>query len=327
MTEKLKQPRWIIREADYDDLLDIRTMHAKSWLETYPDEENGVSEDWVRERVSAWTTPDGIQKSREHFKDIFGNPDHFYRIAEKDGEIVGLVHGSQSDGLQNLEALYVDKSEHGKGLAQDLMGLVDEWFDDTLPVKLGVASYNDRAIRFYEKYGFKIIPDSKSMYADKIPIVDMIRPGEGQKYPNLNPKLEIKDSPVEGKSIFAKVPIKKGEKITININPEPVEVFEFTDEKFDKFRQDCIQKGLQWDSVSLGNGKHRAAIAEREKNPENYGNHSCDPSLSKEYVTLRDIKPGDELTVDYSEFSDKDWEMKCHCGSKNCKGTVKGRVE
>ena len=89
------------------------------------------------------------------FKDIFGNPDHFYRIAEKDGEIVGLVHGSQSDGLQNLEALYVDKSEHGKGLAQDLMGLVDEWFDDTLPVKLGVASYNDRAIRFYEKYGFR----------------------------------------------------------------------------------------------------------------------------------------------------------------------------
>lgn len=145
-------------------------------------------------------------------------------------------------------------------------------------------------------------------------------------YPGLNPDLEIKDSPVQGKGIFTKVPIKKGEPIQVNIDPQPVEVHEFTDEEFDQFRTECIKNGLEWDSISLGNGMHRAAIADRDSNPENYGNHSCDPNLNVEHVALRDIDVGEELTVDYAQFSDVNWSMECHCGSKTCKGIVKGKV-
>ena len=224
-----------------------------------------------------------------------------------------------------LGDVYVLPEFQGEGLGKWLIEVVVN-HPDLQGFRRWILATRD-AHMLYEKYGFKIIPDSKSMYADKIPIVDMIRPGEGQKYPNLNPRLEIKDSPVEGRGIFTKVPFKKGVKIVINIDPQPIEVYEFTDEEFDKFRQDCIKKGLQWDSVSIGDGKHRAAIAAREKNPENYGNHSCDPNLSADHVALRDIESDEELTVDYAEFSDVNWSMECHCGSKNCEGTVKGKVE
>jgi SET domain-containing protein len=63
-----------------------------------------------------------------------------------------------------------------------------------------------------------------------------------------------------------------------------------------------------------------------EIEPENEGNHSCDPNLDKNHIALRDIDAGEELTVDYAQFSDKDWSMDCNCGAKSCKGIVEGSV-
>lgn len=166
-----------IREASQGDILQIRTMHARSWLVAYPNDEFGVSEDWVKERVAGWTTEEGIKKSREHFRGIFGNPEHFYRIAELGGEVVGLVHAMTGDSKQQLAALYVDESQYGNGLAQKLMDLALGWFDPARPIGLEVASYNARAIRFYEKYDFQIEDGSEHSFAEKIPVVNMIRKG------------------------------------------------------------------------------------------------------------------------------------------------------
>lgn len=179
--EILKPDSAIIREASEDDTLNIRTMHARSWLAAYPNDEFGVSEEWVSERVSKWTTKEGLQRAKEHFNGIFGDPDHFYRIAELEGEIVGLIHAINEGDKQHLAALYVDKSQYGNGLAQQLMDLVIDWLDPTKPVDLEVAVYNARAIRFYEKYGFKIQDGSEHLFAEKIPVVTMIRKGENDE--------------------------------------------------------------------------------------------------------------------------------------------------
>lgn len=57
-------------------------------------------------------------------------------------------------------------------------------------------------------------------------------------------------------------------------------------------------------------------------------NHSCDPNLYSWnfkghilYMSLRDIHPGEELTVDY-RFSDKIEAVPCRCGSARCRGTI-----
>jgi SET domain-containing protein len=59
-----------------------------------------------------------------------------------------------------------------------------------------------------------------------------------------------------------------------------------------------------------------------------YINHSCQPNLASRivkghilYVSLRDIKRGEELTVDY-RFDKKVERVNCKCGAPGCRGTI-----
>ena len=60
-------------------------------------------------------------------------------------------------------------------------------------------------------------------------------------------------------------------------------------------------------------------------------NHSCDPNAYVEDYLMsrasRDIKKGEEITVDYGTFIDhtKTILEKCKCGSKDCRGIITGR--
>jgi uncharacterized protein len=60
-------------------------------------------------------------------------------------------------------------------------------------------------------------------------------------------------------------------------------------------------------------------------------NHSCEPNLVSRvmkghilYMSLRAIKPGEELTIDYN-FSDDPEKTQCQCGAKSCRGTIEKR--
>jgi SET domain-containing protein len=57
-------------------------------------------------------------------------------------------------------------------------------------------------------------------------------------------------------------------------------------------------------------------------------NHSCEPNLISRvmkghvlYISLRAIKPGEELTVSYN-FSKDIERTDCSCGAKNCRGRI-----
>lgn len=322
MSEQLNQP-FTIERMQPEDVEAVTEMRLQSWLDTYVNEAAGVTRAWIEARNEKQRSPEAMARRIKQMEDFGAG-----WVAKVGGAIVGSTTPYKDQyGIHHVGSLYVAKEHHGTGVGAALMQKIIEWSDSTQPLVLSVVSYNDRAKAFYKKWGFQEIAGSENLFDNVIPEIDMVRPGDNQQQPNLHPKLEIKDSAVEGKGIFTKVPIKKGEKLIINIDPQPVEVHEFTDEEFEKFRKDCIEKGLQWDSISLGGGMHRAAISDRDSNPENYGNHSCDPNLSAEHVALRDIQPGEELTVDYAQFSDVNWSMECHCGSKNCRGIVKGKVE
>ncbi len=67
----------------------------------------------------------------------------------------------------------------------------------------------------------------------------------------INPDIEIKDSPIQGKGLFAKVPIKKGTAIWICKGEEPYEEKVYTDEEFKKFTAWCIKNGKEWDAVAM----------------------------------------------------------------------------
>lgn len=176
--EKESKPKFIVRDTTFEDIRPLREMHARSWLATYPNEEEGVPLEWVKEVTDGWLTEEGIISSREHFKDKLGNPDHYHKVAiDIDGEVVGFIHGSRIDGRQRLEGLYLDAKAQGTGLAQEMTNDLMEWFDSTSNIELEVIDYNERAKRFYRKYGFEELPEKNELFKDKIPNVTMIRKG------------------------------------------------------------------------------------------------------------------------------------------------------
>lgn len=42
------------------------------------------------------------------------------------------------------------------------------------------------------------------------------------------------------------------------------------------------------------------------------------------FVAIRDIFPGEELTVDYAFIDNEDYSFECHCGSPLCRHIVTG---
>jgi len=62
--------------------------------------------------------------------------------------------------------------------------------------------------------------------------------------------------------------------------------------------------------------------------PFKFLNHSCDPTCGikgkKCLISLKDLKVGDEITIDYSTVEgNPHWQMNCSCGSNNCRGIIK----
>jgi hypothetical protein len=61
--------------------------------------------------------------------------------------------------------------------------------------------------------------------------------------------------------------------------------------------------------------------------------HSCEPDCrldmaQSELVALRDIRPGDLLTIDYAETEDVLYrQFACHCGAPRCRHWITGRIE
>ena len=117
-------------------------------------------------------------------------------------------------------------------------------------------------------------------------------------------KYEVRDSPINGKGLYAKVPIKKGEVATV-WHPKLLT------------KQEAKQ-------LPPGEYKHYTYIEGDTvvwmQPPERFMNHSCDPNthvVDRSDVALRDIAPGEELTSDYLDFTDKN--VFCNCGSANCK--------
>lgn len=77
----------------------------------------------------------------------------------------------------------------------------------------------------------------------------------------------------------------------------------------------AINSSWSLDGSLGGNGTH-------------YINHSCEPnSYMKilyghiQFYALRDIRPGEEITIDYESTLHSD-RKRCYCGAGTCRGTI-----
>jgi SET domain-containing protein len=133
----------------------------------------------------------------------------------------------------------------------------------------------------------------------------------------LDPRLEIRASPIEGRGLVANEPITVGEAV------ERLGGILVTDDELGRMLESATS---YVDSVSVYDGVNLLLPA---GSPVHFGNHSCEPTLwwvdPFTLVARIEIGAGGEVTVDYGTLTDDpDFRMECNCGAELCRGEVTG---
>lgn len=131
-------------------------------------------------------------------------------------------------------------------------------------------------------------------------------------------KTEIKKSEKEGFGFFAFKDIKQDEVLAIRSG----HIVEFEEAK--KLDEEVGDFSLQITEDHFLCPKTKEELDEIAL----YINHSCNPNVGMDgqvtYVAMRNIKAGEELCLDYAVAMNTDYELKCNCGSENCRKVVSG---
>lgn len=127
-------------------------------------------------------------------------------------------------------------------------------------------------------------------------------------------RLIIRSSDIHAAGCFTLEPISRGTRI-----------LEYTGERITKEEGDNRYDGRPFTYLfGVGDGEvvidgHGMAM---------FVNHSCEPNCETDeedgrvYIsTLRDLVAGEELTYDYWLYDGED-DAPCHCGSKECRGSM-----
>jgi len=136
----------------------------------------------------------------------------------------------------------------------------------------------------------------------------------------LDPRLEIRPSPLGGKGTFAREPISQNEIVTI----WGAEVF--TKEEVNEGKAEGRE------IIPIAEDLYLAYEPDDYEAPDHFLNHSCDPNVwmadEVSLIARRDIRAGEELTTDYAMFeTNENWvaQWQCNCGSSLCRKTFTGK--
>ncbi|MFK0224015.1 GNAT family N-acetyltransferase [Streptomyces vinaceus] len=166
MTHVIESPR-------ADDAAALGPLQLRVWLQTYPSADAGIDETWIREHRGSSATPEGIAQWREFIEAAGRQPDLlFCRVVRSETEIVGFLCGRR-DEVVSLGPMYLLDEAQGRGAGGRLMGEFLTWAG-LAPIRLWVTDYNDHAIRFYQRYGFKATGE-RELWRGKLPNMRMIR--------------------------------------------------------------------------------------------------------------------------------------------------------
>ena len=140
--------------------------------------------------------------------------------------------------------------------------------------------------------------------------------------PNLSyisPKAAVKESPIEGRGLFAVETIKKGEIVCIKGGYI-----------FDRQTLREIEKHLGPAEIQIAEDLFIGPLgAEEREGSMIFSNHSCEPTIGVQgqivFVAMRDIATGEELTHDWATTDDDNYEMACNCGAANCRQVITGQ--
>lgn len=155
----------------------------------------------------------------------------------------------------------------------------------------------------------------------------------GKPKPTTSEYVEVRDSPIHGKGVFAAKDIPKGARVIeyVGVKVSKDEAEGIADEQYQKGESIDHEDGhvylfeLDDDWDIDGNYSWNTA---------RLINHSCDPNCETEdndseiwIIALRDIKSGEELSYNYGYDIDNWEDHPCRCGTEKCVGHIVAEKE
>ena len=132
----------------------------------------------------------------------------------------------------------------------------------------------------------------------------------------LTEKCEVRNRDVAGgKAVYARELIEPGELIAV-----------WSGRLVHADELDDLPEDIRHHTAQVEEDLYLASLSPDE--PPDYINHSCEPNCYCKVIhghilffALRDIEPGEEITLDYGESYHSD-RKRCSCGAPSCRGRI-----
>lgn len=141
-----------IERATVDEVHDAKRVLKEVWIDTYSNVYSGEQIDYI---TSIWHDPDRLKQEIQ-------NPDYFFAVVKEGNTIVGVFTARiQLDGVVDISRLYIKKEYQGQGIGSQFITEVQTAFPHAKKLRLEVEEQNHKALKFYEKHGFKEVGRKK----------------------------------------------------------------------------------------------------------------------------------------------------------------------
>lgn len=187
VTKEFDNQAILIERAVPLDAKAIMTLKRDAWLDAYVNERQGVTVEDIRKKFTDDTLAEGIENWQRGIASETEGGDRMTFVARVGGKVVGYTSPCIEDGQRRIGAMYVSPDAQGEGVGSKLLARALEWHGSDEDVYLYVVSYNDKAIGFYEHFGFE--KTGKEMQAEfderqgikLLPEVEMVRKTNGSQ--------------------------------------------------------------------------------------------------------------------------------------------------
>ncbi|MGE0206886.1 MAG: SET domain-containing protein [Candidatus Babeliales bacterium] len=207
-----------------------------------------------------------------------------------------IVHYSASDSMSNKEAIFF--GENG-------MIRLSYW---QYPRLLQLEVKTDKKLCSWHLGNLTRQHFGLIEYAENIVMVDDAK--------TEHENVEVRGGTDVGYGVFATKDIQAGE---------------FIGGLYGKFyqAQECMDLPEEYRDHVMQCGDHVWRACKTSDEAVQYLNHSCNPNCGVlglfDFVAMRDIKAGEEITTDYGMQDDSNWAVpggKCLCASEQCRGDI-----
>lgn len=141
-----------IVKAESEHVHGIQEVFYRTWLDTYPNKEFGITIDDVEDRFKGRNSTGRIEKRRRDIENPV--PGRKFLIALDGEKVIGVCCATKGQWENRLDAIYILPEYQGTGVGTQLWKQIEKFFGRSKDILVGVATYNDRAINFYRKLGF-----------------------------------------------------------------------------------------------------------------------------------------------------------------------------